>query len=202
MEKVVDEIQKLSNDYFTINDEFAKRLVRETNPVEREILLQRVKDFHKINKFLDELMIEMRYLTLMNKATSSKLCKLRARIEINMKPFRDLLPQEETQSLYERLFPTPFDKFVHQRVRQLGQGYPEVVGEKVSIRDLYKSYKRWFDITIPKPIPRLALEEFKELCEKRFGSSQGKYIYENMRVFLEEEDVEEFDVLHNQKEEK
>jgi P4 family phage/plasmid primase-like protien len=86
-----------------------------------------------------------------------------------------------------------FAKFRMDRIRERSNGYNEVTGEKVSIKEISKCYKRWADLTNTK---RMEAKELEHRCEEAFGDSHGKKVYEHIRVFLEEEDVDEFDRLH------
>jgi P4 family phage/plasmid primase-like protien len=86
-----------------------------------------------------------------------------------------------------------FAKFRMERIRERRDGYNEVTGEKVSIKEILKCYKRWADTTNTK---RIEAKEIEYRCEELFGDSHGKKVYEHIRVFLEEEDVEEFDKQH------
>jgi len=86
-----------------------------------------------------------------------------------------------------------FAKFRMDRIRERSNGYNEVTGEKVSIKEIAKCYKRWADLTNTK---RMEAKELEHRCEEGFGDSHGKKVYEHIRVFLEEEDVDEFDRLH------
>ena len=91
-----------------------------------------------------------------------------------------------------------FAKFRMERIRERRDGYNEVTGEKVSIKEILKCYKRWADATNTK---RIEAKEIEYRCEELFGDSHGKKVYEHIRVFLEEEDVEEFDKLHAENQE-
>jgi P4 family phage/plasmid primase-like protien len=86
-----------------------------------------------------------------------------------------------------------FAKFRMDRIRERRDGYNEVTGEKVTIKEIVKCYKRWADVTNTK---RMEMKELEHRCEEAFGDSHGKKTYEHLRVFLEEEDVEEFDKQH------
>ncbi len=91
-----------------------------------------------------------------------------------------------------------FAKFRMDRIRERRDGFNEVTGEKVNIKEILKCYKRWADVTNTK---RMELKELEHRCEEAFGDSHGKKVYEHIRVFLEEEDVEEFDRLHAENQE-
>ncbi len=120
----------------------------------------------------------------------------------------------ETQYIPEGLLPEPpivkqesekykadydsFAKFRMDRIRERRDGYAEVTNEKVSIKEISKCYKRWADVTNTK---RMEAKELEYRCEEAFGDSHGKKIYEHIRVFLEEEDVEAFDKQHAENEE-
>lgn len=86
-----------------------------------------------------------------------------------------------------------FAKFRMDRVRERRDGYNEVTGEKVNIKEISKCYKRWADLTNTK---RMEAKELEHRCEEAFGDSHGRKVYEHIRVFLEEEDVDEFDKQH------
>lgn len=88
-----------------------------------------------------------------------------------------------------------FAKFRMERIRERRDGYNEVTGDKVSIKEILKCYKHWADATGTK---RMEMKELEHRCEEAFGDSHGKKVYEHIRVFLEEEDVEEFDKLHTE----
>jgi hypothetical protein len=91
-----------------------------------------------------------------------------------------------------------FAKFRMDRIRERRDGYDEVIGEKVTIKEILKCYKRWADVT---NTTRIEAKEVEYRCEELFGDSHGKKMYEHIRVFLEEEDVEEFDKLHAENQE-
>lgn len=91
-----------------------------------------------------------------------------------------------------------FAKFRIDRIRERRDGYNEVTGEKVTLKEIVKCYKRWADLTSTK---RMDAKELEHRCEEAFGNSHGKKVYEHIRVFLEEEDVEEFDKLHAENQE-
>lgn len=89
--------------------------------------------------------------------------------------------------------PQIFKDFCAARVRLSGWGYEEVRYEKVTLKEIFKAYNRW---TIDSKAKKFPLETFKTFCEDSFGDSRGQDIYVHLRVFLDEEDVEEFEADH------
>ena len=89
-----------------------------------------------------------------------------------------------------------FKKFCSDRIRRRVDGFTEVTGEKVSGKEIYKCYRRWIDVT--NQSKRMKLDQILHFCDEMFGDSKGKMVYEHIRVFLEEEDVEEFDRSHGE----
>lgn len=87
-----------------------------------------------------------------------------------------------------------FDTFRQDRIREGRFGFLAVMGEKVSLKQLMKAYNRWAVIEKAKKIDA---KEFELLCEDAFGATQGKHEYYHMRVFLDEEELEEFDKEHH-----
>lgn len=88
-----------------------------------------------------------------------------------------------------------FAKFRMERIRERRDGYEEVTNNTVNLKDIFKCYKRWAESTGAK---RTDMNELEKRCEDAFGDSRGKKVYTHIRVFLEEEEVEEFDRLHNE----
>jgi hypothetical protein len=63
----------------------------------------------------------------------------------------------------------------------------------VILKDIAKCYKRWADATGAR---KMDMNELENRCEEAFGDSRGKRTYSHIRVFLEDEEVEEFDKVH------
>ena len=63
----------------------------------------------------------------------------------------------------------------------------------VILKDIAKCYKRWADATGAR---KMDMNELENRCEEAFGDSRGKRSYSHIRVFLEDEEVEEFDKNH------
>jgi P4 family phage/plasmid primase-like protien len=88
-----------------------------------------------------------------------------------------------------------FAAFRSDRIRERRNGYEELTNEVVALKDIAKAYRRWADATSSK---KMDVKEIEHKCEEAFGDSRGKKIYTHIRVFMEEEDVEEFDKLHEE----
>jgi P4 family phage/plasmid primase-like protien len=88
-----------------------------------------------------------------------------------------------------------FAAFRSDRIRERRNGYEELTNEVVALKDIAKCYRRWADATSSK---KMDVKEIEHKCEEAFGDSRGKKIYTHIRVFMEEEDVEDFDKLHEE----
>jgi hypothetical protein len=85
-----------------------------------------------------------------------------------------------------------FNQFCKERVRGVREGYTELVNEKVYLKELFKAYNRWCVCSGSgaKKIERML---FESLCNEAFGDSRGKQFYCHIRVFLDEDDLEDFE---------
>jgi flagellar motility protein MotE (MotC chaperone) len=88
-----------------------------------------------------------------------------------------------------------FNQFRKERVRHIKDGFLAVAGEKFTAKELLKAYNKWQIVN--STAKKIELDAFKELCEQEFGDSRGTYIYTNLRVFLDEDDLEDFDKEHS-----
>ena len=86
-----------------------------------------------------------------------------------------------------------FKDFCAARVRQYSKGHEELIHERVTLKDLFKGYNRW---KLLEKKGRIPLDTFTTLCEEAFGDSRGQHLYAHIRVFFDEDDVEEFDADH------
>jgi hypothetical protein len=86
-----------------------------------------------------------------------------------------------------------FAKFRFERVRELRDGYTEVTNEKVKLKDIIKAYNKW---QITSNSKKMDANELEHRCEEAFGDSRGKREYSHIRVFLDEDDLEDFDRQH------
>jgi P4 family phage/plasmid primase-like protien len=136
--------------------------------------------------------------------------KLDARILTWREPFLSLLVHiYETEYLVNGLHPEPaiikqesekykadhdsFAKFRSERIRELKHGYPEVTNEKVTLKEIVKAYNRWL---VSGGGKKMDTKELENRCEEAFGDSRGKREYSHIRVFLDDEDLEEFEKQH------
>jgi P4 family phage/plasmid primase-like protien len=89
-----------------------------------------------------------------------------------------------------------FAKFRSERIRELRNGFTEVTNEKISLKDILKAYNRW---VISQPGAKKSdAKELEMRCEEAFGDSRGKREYSHIRVFLDDDDLEEFDKQHDE----
>lgn len=88
-----------------------------------------------------------------------------------------------------------FAKFRSERIRELRYGFPEVTNEKVTLKEIVKAYNRWL---ISGGGKKMDAKELEHRCEEAFGDSRGKREYSHIRVFLDDDDLEEFDRQHNE----
>jgi P4 family phage/plasmid primase-like protien len=89
-----------------------------------------------------------------------------------------------------------FAKFRSERIRELRNGFTEVTNEKISLKEILKAYNRWV-ITQPGA-KKSDAKELEMRCEEAFGDSRGKREYSHIRVFLDDDDLEEFDKQHDE----
>ncbi len=86
-----------------------------------------------------------------------------------------------------------FAKFRSERIREGVSRYPELVSASVSLKDILKAYNRWI---VSSGAKKMDLREMEHRCDEAFGDSRGKGMYKYIRVFLDEEDLEDFDKQH------
>jgi hypothetical protein len=89
-----------------------------------------------------------------------------------------------------------FSVFVKERVRQSCDGYPEVNGECVSLKEILKAYTRW---SVHVKAKKIDIKDLEQLANHHFGESKTCKYY-HLRVFLDDEDLEEFDKEHTKEE--
>ena len=90
-----------------------------------------------------------------------------------------------------------FKQFCKERVRSIRDGYPELATEKVTLKEIWKAYNRWVVISNHKKID---IDTLQKLCEENFGDSRDTRVYQHLRVFLDEEDLEDFEKKQHEKE--
>lgn len=132
---------------------------------------------------------ERTFLHLSGKESSVRLNRILSKAIVLRDEYmsQETMIQKIIKNKDERL--EQFKKFCADRIRQ-------VIGEKVSGKEIYKCYQRWFDVT--NQTKRMKRDDIFQYCDQMFGDSKGKQIYDGICVFMEEEDVEEFDKSHNQ----
>jgi P4 family phage/plasmid primase-like protien len=86
-----------------------------------------------------------------------------------------------------------FAKFRSERIRELRDGFTEVMNEKVSLKEVIKAYNRWL---VSGGGKKMDAKELEHRCEEAFGDSRGKREYSHIRIFLDDEDLEEFEKEH------
>jgi P4 family phage/plasmid primase-like protien len=91
-----------------------------------------------------------------------------------------------------------FAKFRSERIRESKDGYTEVIGEKVTLKEMMKAYNKW---QLTSNSKKMDSKELEHRCEEAFGDPQGKHEYSHIRVFLDEDDLEEFDKQHTENQE-
>ena len=92
-----------------------------------------------------------------------------------------------------------FNQFCKERVRGVRGGYTKLVNEKTTLKELFKAYNRW-QATSGSGAKKIDIKLFETLCDEAFGDSRGKQVYCHIRVFLDEDDLEDFEA-ENQKDE-
>lgn len=92
-----------------------------------------------------------------------------------------------------------FKQFCKDRIRSVRDGYSELMTEKVPLKEIKKAYNRWAVLSGKRQFAQMTKDtqaHFIEICEENFGDSRGTNIYQGFRVFLDEEDLEDFDKEH------
>jgi len=90
-----------------------------------------------------------------------------------------------------------FAKFRSERIREGVSRYPELVNASITLKEILKAYNRWI---VTSGAKKMDLREMEHRCDEAFGDSRGKGIYKYIRVFLDEEDLEDFDKEHDEEE--
>ena len=67
------------------------------------------------------------------------------------------------------------------------------LNEKVTIKEVVKAYNRWI---VSGGGKKMDAKELEHRCEEAFGDSRGKKEYSHIRIFLDEDDLEEFERQH------
>ncbi|NBO59962.1 MAG: hypothetical protein EBU82_03195 [Flavobacteriia bacterium] len=88
-----------------------------------------------------------------------------------------------------------FAKFRSERIREGVSKYPELVSDKITLKEILKAYNRWI---VTSGAKKMDLRELEHRCDEAFGDSRGTGVYKYIRVFLDEEDLEEFDKQHEE----
>lgn len=83
-----------------------------------------------------------------------------------------------------------FNKFRSERIRELRDGFTELVNEKTSLKEVVKAYNRWLASGGGK---KMDAKNLQTLCEAAFGDSRGKREYSHIRVFSDDEELEDFE---------
>ena len=87
-----------------------------------------------------------------------------------------------------------FSLFRMARIRE-ARDYDELTHERVSLKEIKKAYDRW---AISGGKKRLTVNQLKDQCDKIFGLIRGSDLsYCHIRVFNDEEDVEDFELRHS-----
>jgi P4 family phage/plasmid primase-like protien len=92
-----------------------------------------------------------------------------------------------------------FAKFCSERIRKYDKDkYPELLNDKFTVKEILKAYNKWIITSAGK---KMELRELEHRCDEVFGDSRGTGVYRGIRVFLDEDDLEEFDRQHEENEE-
>ena len=91
-----------------------------------------------------------------------------------------------------------FAKFCSERIRKYHKDkYPELLNDKFTVKEILKAYNKW---SITSAGKKMELRELEHRCDEVFGDSRGTGVYRGIRVFLDEDDLEEFDRQHEENE--
>ena len=164
---------------------------------------QSTKLYHQYGSPSDALWAKYKKIVKSVSTFENRLNKQRIEMEILSKDFKEIVAEiqkEHEGNKRVKIAVVPAEKdelfrqFCRDRVRTVAEGYDEVKDEKVSLRELYKAYHSWTE-TVGENL--ILLMDFETYCDKEFGNSFDKRIYSGLRVFLDSEDVELFDEMHN-----
>lgn len=130
-----------------------------------------------------------------HKEISSKLLTIKSKIQIEVMDYEEIV--KKISEDHQRKIPSPTDVFQHfikERVVQ-SREFQDIHGEEVSLKEIFKGFNKW---AISNGARRMELKDLEQLCDLYFGDSKGTKKYKNIRVFLDEEDFENF--MENHKE--
>jgi len=144
-------------------------------------------------KILEELLV----LQVMKKKTNPQLIRYNAKFQILVNQAKDICNQIKQKKKVLEPVSSQLDEkekrfldFLSQRVRMAKDGYTTLITESVKFTEIKRSYNRWGLVNNTKGVDAKTLESF---CDKYLGDAQGKGVYRHIRVFMDEDDLEDFD---------
>ena len=171
--------------------------VRPFNTKEVKVLERVNKQYEGLSPKIHE---ESLVLKAMKKENSPTLIRYNAKLQVmvfqlqevlqNMPKPSVVIPQPKVEVVIPSAEERSFALFCRDRVRQLRDGYDVCVNEKATLKDIIKAYQRWCIVKNGQKMDHKTIEMF---CEKVFDDSRGKGVYSHLKVFLDEDDVEDFD---------
>lgn len=191
----MEPIETLRTQFNTLMDVFLHIFNTEREKAARAALFEHFKKIvREIEKLEPKIREESLVLATQNRITNAALTRYQARYQVAVETAAKLLedfresqvppaPQMDPKSL-------SWNRFLKNRVRTLRDGYESVVNEKVTLKELMKAYNRY---QVSEGGAKLEVKEVEAFAEKEFGDSHGRREYSHLRVFLDEEDLEEFD---------
>lgn len=162
-----------------------------------------LKSLAKLHKTLDTLEPKIQEETLVLRATYKECSPTLIRYNAKLQVLRD-----EFKKFLVTITPTPvpvmrpldikkesFRRFLRDRVRLFKDGYEELLIERVTLKEVMKAYNRWL---ISGNGKKLDSKEIELLLDEEVCNSRGKFIWSHIKVFLDEDDLEEFENDHKE----
>jgi len=144
--------------------------------IQGEEILRVMKSYHATyHKLIPKIKEEQLYLSASHRESSAALVRLHAKLQVAVQQMK-----EEIEGFASPVLPSSWPLFIKERVRDDPTG-------KTTVKEVLKAYNRWI---ITSGAKKLTLQEIDALCKTSF---KGKGMTYDVIVFLDEEDLEEYD---------
>ena len=172
----------------------------EATAIQKERIAQELKAINKEEeKLAPKIREEQLVLGVMKRESSAALIRYQAKLQILVERTKALFLETVKDDLQSGSADEQAAKqrnlswiaFLKGRVRTLADGFECLANEKTTLKEIVKAYNRWQVAGGYRK--KMDAKEIQELAEKEFGDSRGQKEYSHLRVFYDEEDVEEFD---------
>jgi hypothetical protein len=172
----MEPIQSLTAQYLTGIDILRDLFTKTKSEAKREEILLVMKWSHATyHKLIPKIQEEQLYLSATHRESSAALLRLHAKLQVAVTRIK-----EEIEGHALPVVPETWLLFVKERVRDDPTG-------KTTVKEVLKAYNRW---RVTSGAKQLTLQEIDALCKTSF---KGKGMTYDVIVFLDEEDLEEYD---------